>query len=944
MKITSPIPAFLRAFTFFTALAVACSLPDKPLPTSFSGEDAGHRGMHRILAAGKSFTQGWNNSLASQDERPGMQSAFSYDYWIDTTEVTQKRFFDVTGRNPVSAASQYGTGDNYPVYSVTWFDAVLFCNSRSKAESLDTVYIYSKIRSQPNGSVNELLGFRCDLSRDGYRLPTEAEWEFAARGASSALSFTTASDSVNAQSVAWFAANSNGTTHPVAGKMPNSLGLYDMAGNVFEWTTDWKCFYNGASITNSLGAYQPNSENEKVIKGGSFEHGLIFLRPSHRSATYGTVLSSACEYVGFRCARGAFPNGRYIGMAPANFTSNPVSVAVGANALYAFTGAFASKVVFVNVSGQYRTLCCVDFSRAFPQVMEFSDDKAVYMPVISPDGRFAAWCSNNTGQGGPSKISIRSLDSITSPVITLFPDTAYMPHWWINRSTGDMGIVYTTSAILDNDPSWKSTKTFLQKMSAGQPVGSPQVLINDGSYHDGLSADGQYAVTSYPVLMMRNLSTNEERQLFQPPHNGKDASGSTQACNASMSPDTSPGARCMFLDFGCTTPSAITNCSYRLHQYLFVATFFDSIVNYLRCPQAEDAWDFPKWSNRERFAVSAARNSQDEAHAVYVIDLNNHTSQEVLTGVELEQPYLWLGNILSNPAGLDLDSLGLYEDPLLFGNLPFFTDRMHFFWQFLDSLGIVFLGTSHTAYAVDPKAFTNNRVFNMSICNSDLPCAFTMIFDYLLNHCPQLKLIGMDLILGRLQVKNGEVNFSQGILINKGYNYDKNHFFWKQGLPDNFIAAVTSANSPLPDFDTLGICRSQCYGWSGANPPIYIPLDWDTSALEYKENMHEIDSLIDSLSARRIHLLIFIGPENPAYYSLNACGAFGPNLATGHAVIAAFKARELQNPYFHFYDGNIFGQHDYPSEDFFDDSHLCYAGAQKFSMRMDSLIQGILSK
>lgn len=900
--------------------------------------------MHRILAAGKSFMQGWNDSLASQDERPGMRSGFSYDYWIDTAEVTQKRFYDLTGRDPVPPGSQYGSGDNYPVYSVTWFDAVLFCNSRSKAESLDTVYVYSKINAQPNGSVNELPGIRFDLSRDGYRLPTEAEWEFAARGASSALFFTTASDSVDAQSAAWYAANSNGTTHPIAAKMPNSLGLYDMAGNVFEWTNDWKCFYSGSSITNSLGAYQPNSENEKVIKGGSFEHGLVFLRPSHRSATYGTVLSSACEYVGFRCARGAIPDGRYIGVSPANFTSNPVSVTAGANALYAFTGAPASKLVFVNVSGQYRTLCCVDFGRAFPQVMEFPDDKAVYMPVIYPDGRFAAWCSNNAGQGGPSKISIRSLDSITSPIVTLSPDTAYMPHWWTNRSTGEQCIVYTNSAILDNDPSWKSTKTYLQTMNAGQPAGPPRVLVSDGSYHDGLSADGHYAVTSYPALIMRNLSTNEERQLFQPPHNGKDASGSTQVCNASMSPDTSAEARCMFLDFGSQTPSTITNCSYRLHQYLFVATFSDSIVNFLRCPQAEDAWDFPKWSNRERFAVSAARNSQDGAHAVYVIDLKGRASQEVVTGVELEQPYLWLGTIQAGAANLDLDSLGLYCDPLLLGNQTFFCDRMHFFWQFIDSIGIVFLGTSHTAYSVDPKAFTSNRVFNMAMCNTDLPCAFTLIYDYLLNHCPQLKFIGMDVVLGRLQLKNAEANFSQGISLSKGYNYDKNHFFWKHGYPDNFITAITAANSPLPGFDTLGVCNAPCLGLGGANPPIYVSLDWDTSSIEYKKNMHDIDSLIDFLSARGIHLLVYTLPESPVYSTLNSCGAFGPNLATGHAVIAAFKARELRNPYFHFYDANMFGQHDYPSEDFFDDSHLCKAGAQKFSVRMDSLVQGILSK
>ena len=85
----------------------------------------------------------------------------------------------------------------------------------------------------------------------------------------------------------------------VGTRLPNSLGLYDMAGNVFEWTNDWKCLYDGKNITNSLGALQPGNEYEKVIKGGSYNYSLMYLRPSHRSATYPTELSTSCEYVGF---------------------------------------------------------------------------------------------------------------------------------------------------------------------------------------------------------------------------------------------------------------------------------------------------------------------------------------------------------------------------------------------------------------------------------------------------------------------------------------------------------------------------------------------------------------------------------------------------------------------------------------------------------------------
>ncbi|MGA2507872.1 MAG: SUMF1/EgtB/PvdO family nonheme iron enzyme, partial [Chitinispirillaceae bacterium] len=154
---------------FFAAIALSCTplSPDRGRPSDLS-----YLGMKKIQSAGKSFQQGWNNSLASYDEKPGMQTSFSYDYWLDTTEVTQKQYYDVTGKRPVTDSSKYGVGDNFPVYYVSWFDAVLYCNSRSRAEHLDTVYVYSGIHPPSGGSVYELTGLRYDLSRDGYRLPT----------------------------------------------------------------------------------------------------------------------------------------------------------------------------------------------------------------------------------------------------------------------------------------------------------------------------------------------------------------------------------------------------------------------------------------------------------------------------------------------------------------------------------------------------------------------------------------------------------------------------------------------------------------------------------------------------------------------------------------------------------------------------------------------------
>ena len=96
----------------------------------------------------------------------------------------------------------------------------------------------------------------------------------------------------------------------MATKSPNSIGLYDIAGNIFEWTNDWKGSYNGKTIKNPLGASRPNQNLEKIVKGGSFSYGFEYLRPSYRGAPFSTTVSSSNEHVGFRCVRGAIGAGK----------------------------------------------------------------------------------------------------------------------------------------------------------------------------------------------------------------------------------------------------------------------------------------------------------------------------------------------------------------------------------------------------------------------------------------------------------------------------------------------------------------------------------------------------------------------------------------------------------------------------------------------------------
>jgi len=99
----------------FLLVIFSCS----PKPTAPQNQNLPHPGMIKVLSAGKSFQQGWNDTNATLDERPGMVTTFTYDYWLDSTDVTRQHYFDLTGKSPVPVDSQYGVGNNYPVCFVS---------------------------------------------------------------------------------------------------------------------------------------------------------------------------------------------------------------------------------------------------------------------------------------------------------------------------------------------------------------------------------------------------------------------------------------------------------------------------------------------------------------------------------------------------------------------------------------------------------------------------------------------------------------------------------------------------------------------------------------------------------------------------------------------------------------------------------------------------------
>ena len=224
------------------------------------------------------------------DEAP-VRTVNLLSFRIDSTEVIQSAYSTLMGVNP--STFPHPT-QPYPVESVTWFDALLYCNAKSKQSGLDTVYSYSHIDGIPGNGCTGLTDLAIDYGIMGYRLPTEAEWEFACRA-------NNASDTSklyfwgNDTTVAGaYAVYGRASTVQVRTKEPNSDSLYDMAGNVWEWCNDWYGAYNSGQQDDPIG---PATGFAKVIRGGSWQNPVNAVRAMNREFGLPNWKSSL---VGFR--------------------------------------------------------------------------------------------------------------------------------------------------------------------------------------------------------------------------------------------------------------------------------------------------------------------------------------------------------------------------------------------------------------------------------------------------------------------------------------------------------------------------------------------------------------------------------------------------------------------------------------------------------------------
>jgi formylglycine-generating enzyme required for sulfatase activity len=257
------------------------ALPANPAPGQSTPAIPGDM----ILIPAGSFVMG---DPAAVDAPP--KSVAVSAFYLDKNLVTQELYQRLMNENP----SRW-KGDKNPVEQVRWSDAVKFCNRRSEAEGLKPCY--------------DLKTWQCNFDADGYRLPTEAEWEYACRaGAKTAYFF--GDSPARLGEYAWFDQNSGGHPHPVGQKRANPWGLYDMSGNLWQWCNDFYKvdYYAEAPARDPRG---PAKGETKVVRGGAWRSSADNCRSGYRyneNPGYADVCFGYDIY-GFRCARKAKPGG-----------------------------------------------------------------------------------------------------------------------------------------------------------------------------------------------------------------------------------------------------------------------------------------------------------------------------------------------------------------------------------------------------------------------------------------------------------------------------------------------------------------------------------------------------------------------------------------------------------------------------------------------------------
>jgi uncharacterized protein (TIGR02171 family) len=923
-------------------------------------------GLALIRSSGKYAEMGTNSTSAKPNERPQMDAKFTYDFQIGKHEVTCGEFNALMDKkNGVKLSCENA---NLPAVNVTYYDAVLFANAKSKAAGMDSAYMYSSAEFDKNGHCILLNGLVFKPEVDAFRLPTEAEWIYAA-----GLSFNVDNS--------WNADNSGSKVHEVCSKK-NENGLCDFLGNVTEWVNDWLGNFRDTSITNYVGGVDGGSLGERVIKGGSYRTEPSLINLYARGDVYTVTGTSAADYLGFRLAYGNIENPVWLDASGAAVASN-LSIVASAKNISSLFGTYKSKLVFRNNNSG--NLAFVDFRRVSPSIIEIKDSIDVYHPDISPDGKHVAFCTGLEGVSGSSSVYVRDLNAEGSNLVKLDVKNAAIPRWRVLEN-GDTVIVYVSDAGNNKDESnFKSTSTWQVKFANGK-FGEPQKLF-DGAYHGGISEDESLTVTGARVLRARiaakgsTVKSNAKDTLW---YNGD------QACNASLNKKTK---RTLFLDFaksgGETMGSKFVGSSYRTHERLLIADNEGKLVSTVASPSGY-TFDHSEWVlNDENVAVVTLTNVDGAHEKIVLVNTKDSSLTTLVEGDDVWHPCFWvLTGTSSGASNWDEDSVGVYvsaanqTDYLL-------SHKMPMFWKLKDSIEFIGLGSSRMWAGLAPSEMSVPTM-NMGFYPCDMHCQHYFFKNYVLNHVSNIKyvVIGLDFDLWFNYDPRAAIEWDMGGAL--GFEYDIKHEFYPDGVDDAFVNIVME-NAPadaeeiiakrgwqeifqsigwvnesgavdmsgdsawsdclfnknlgdcLEDSD-LNTCTSQYHNVCFADTSLNKCLNHfgiEQCSAVFSGNLEKLKDFVRLAKERNIIVIGAIFPMSPNYKNTGSYGRHGMLRSHAKKLIEVIKTWAEGKSNFVVFDENKFGDHDYPSSMSYDVDHLNRDGAKRFTTRLDSLLKTV---
>lgn len=923
---------YLLAF-ILSLFIISCSNSESAQPSEqISNEEADNsvqgdslstiieiEGMNHL--EGGSVTIGTNDKSFKANERPAMKVLLDYDFYMGIHEVTCGEYASVAKKAKLKTFGKC-ENDSLPLTDITYYDAILFANAKSKLEESDTAYTYSKAIFDNDGHCTNLEGFAFHAEANAFRLPTEAEWVYAARKAWNTKN-------------SWNNSNSEYKLHLVCSKGTDSAGFCDMAGNAMEWVNDWMGTFRDTTVTNYTGAPDGGDIGERVVKGGSYSSSEKELTPYSRGDVYTVTSATRAEYVGFRLAFGSIPNALWLNEDGTSTTSIVTSL-VGPETIKNLAGTYNTKLAFRNdVSGNISYL---DYRNGSLSIKEITKGISAFHPEISPDGNWIAFCTGFEGVAGKSTIYVQSLEREETIQVKLKAKSAAIPRWRV-LGNGDTVIVYVNDAGNNKDEAtFKSNSTWQVKFANGK-FGTPQKIF-DGAYHGGISKDQSLAVSGARILRAR--VAKKDVVWYD----------SAQACNVSLSQDGTK--RTAFLDFAGKPGKEFVGESYTTHERIFIADSNGKLIQSIKAPSGY-TFDHTEWaSDGDKSVIIATLTNSNGAHTkIAIVNPEDSSTTEIVGSEELWHPNLWIKKVqkiipstedsaeVDTTFHLDPDSAGVYYTSGGDTYANQWRYKMEMLWNYRDSATLAVLGSSHTYFGINPLFF-DKSIFAVNLAVSANTLAGTYFFfnNYVHIHMNKLKVIVISVDID-IWYTSGYPFFETTFKSFPGYVYDINHNFWKDGYP-NGLAELTY-NSP-------GTLKGQklrtTRGFSGKNasswgePKVKLDSNWkEEKSSHYYKNFEMLKDIAKKCYEKNIILIGVITPQNPRYKETGAFGFHGLLRSETPALIQEIDNISKTYPNFILMDENKMGNHDYTDDMAFDTDHLSALGAEKLTHRLDSLIK-----